>query len=137
MRPTFTTGTDGGIGQHHRHLQEHAQEVADVVGADVVGARIGEAFGAIAALQQETLAERDAAERRLQVARLAGKHQRRIARELLLDGCQAPCGPDNPAPGRSASCANCRASNARPRLTLRCSNFPCWDAGLIASAGPR
>ena len=46
----------GGIGQHHRHLQEHAQEVADVVGADVVGARIGEALGAVAALQQETLA---------------------------------------------------------------------------------
>ncbi len=78
----------GGIGQHHRHLQEHAQEVADVVGADVVGARIGEALGAVAALQQEAFARRDAAERLLEIARLAGEHQRRIARELLLDGLQ-------------------------------------------------
>ena len=78
----------GGVGEHHRHLQEDAQEVADVVGADVVGARIGEAFGAVAALQQETLALRDAAERGLEVARLAGEHQRRIARELALDRFQ-------------------------------------------------
>ena len=40
----------GGIGEHHRHLQEHAQEVADVVGADIVGAGLGEALGAVAAL---------------------------------------------------------------------------------------
>ena len=69
-----------GIGQHHRHLQEHAEEVADVVGA-----MLGEALGAIAALQQEGLARGHARELRLQLARLARKHQRREGRELLLD----------------------------------------------------
>ena len=69
----------GGIGEHHRHLQEHAQEVADIVGADVVGAGLGEALGAVAALQQETFAHGDAAERLLEVARLTGKNQRRKA----------------------------------------------------------
>jgi hypothetical protein len=47
MRPTFTTGSRGE-GQHHRHLQQHAEGVADVVGDG-----IGEALGAVAALQQE------------------------------------------------------------------------------------
>jgi hypothetical protein len=40
-----------GEGQHDRHLQEDAEEVADVVGAV-----LGEALGAVAALQQEGLA---------------------------------------------------------------------------------
>ena len=123
----------GGIGQHHRHLQEHAQEVADVVGADVVGARIGEAFGAVAALQQETFALGDAAERFLEVARLAGKHQRRIARELLLDGLQAPLDPGIRAPGRSACLASSHASNARPRRNTPQYEFPVSERGLITS----
>ena len=80
MRPTFTTGEAAGIGQHHRHLQEDAEEIADVVGAV-----LGEALGAIAALQQESLAGGDPRQRVLQIARLAGKHQRRKGRELLLD----------------------------------------------------
>jgi len=75
----------GGIGEHDRHLQEHAQEVADVVGAEIVGAGLGEALGAVAALQQKTFAHGNAAERLLQAARLTGKDQRRKARELPLD----------------------------------------------------
>jgi hypothetical protein len=35
-----------GIGQHHRHLQKDAEEIADVVGA-----MFGKALGAVAALQ--------------------------------------------------------------------------------------
>ncbi len=50
MRPTFTTGEVAGKRQHHRHLQEDAEEIADVVGAV-----FGKAFGAVAALQQERL----------------------------------------------------------------------------------
>ena len=69
----------GGISEHHRHLQEHAEEVADIVGAV-----LGEAFRAVAALQQESLAVGDARERLLQAARLAGEHQRREGRKLLL-----------------------------------------------------
>ena len=67
-------------GQHHRHLQEHAEEVADVVGAV-----LGEALGAVAALEQERLAGRHPRKMLLQAARLAGKNQRRKGRELLLD----------------------------------------------------
>ena len=80
MRPTFTTGEAAGISQHHRHLQKDAEEIADVVGAV-----LGKAFRAIAALQQESLAGRDLRERLLELARLAGKNQRRKRRELLLD----------------------------------------------------
>ena len=46
---------------------------------------LGEAFGAIAALQQESLAGRDLRQRAFQVARLAGKNQRRKSRKLRLD----------------------------------------------------
>ena len=69
-----------GIGQHHRHLQQHAEEIADVVGAV-----LGKALGAIAALQQEGLAGGDARQRLFQVAGLAGKNQRRKRRKLRLD----------------------------------------------------
>ena len=97
MRPTFTTGEAAGEGQHHRHLQEDAEEVADVVGAV-----LGEALGAIAALQQERLARRDLRQRLLQVARLAGKNQRRKGRKLRLDVGERLSRPDSPAPARSA-----------------------------------
>src|SRR5262245_3265606 len=66
----------GGIGEHHRHLQEYAQEVADIVGADVVGAVLGESFGAIATLQEESLSRRDAPERLFQAAGFTRKHER-------------------------------------------------------------
>ena len=69
-----------GIGQDHRHLQQHAEEIADVVGA-----MLGKALGAIAALQQEGFARGDAGQRLFQVARLTGKHQRRKRGELRLD----------------------------------------------------
>ena len=69
-----------GEGHHHRHLQEDAEEIADVVGR-----MLGEALGAIAALQQERLARHGLAERALELARLAGEHQRGIAGELALD----------------------------------------------------
>ena len=45
-----------GIGEHDRHLQKDAEEIADIVGAV-----LGEAFRAIAALQQESLAIGDTA----------------------------------------------------------------------------
>ena len=46
---------------------------------------LGEALGAIAALQQKGLARGDAGELRLQLARLARKNERREGRKLLLD----------------------------------------------------
>ena len=77
----------GGEGQHHRHLQQHAERVADIVGME-----LGEALRAIAALQQESLALRHLGQRRFEVARLAGEHQRRM-------GLQ-PAFPQPPAPPR-------------------------------------
>ena len=44
-----------------------------------------EALGAVAALEQESVAGRDPRERFLQVARLTGKNERRKARKLRLD----------------------------------------------------
>ncbi|MHC2631144.1 phytoene/squalene synthetase [Bradyrhizobium liaoningense] len=73
-------GDGAGISQHHRHLQQHAEEVADVVGAV-----LGEALGTVAALEQEGVAGRNAPQGLLQVARLAGEHQRRKGRKLRLD----------------------------------------------------
>ena len=73
------------VGQDDRHLQEDAEEVADVVGAV-----LGEALGTVAALQQEGLAFGDARQRFLQVARLAREHQRRKGRKLRLDIGQCP-----------------------------------------------
>ena len=69
-----------GIGQHDRHLQEDAEEIADVVGAV-----LGEAFGAVAALQQEGLARGYPRQRLFQVAGLACKNQRRKRGKLRLD----------------------------------------------------
>ena len=69
----------GGEGHHHRHLQEHPEEIADVVGR-----MFAEALGAIAALQKERIACGRLAERLLEFARFACKNQRRIAGKLAL-----------------------------------------------------
>ncbi len=70
-------------GQHHRHLQQHLEHVADVVGVE-----LGEAFGAIAALQQERLALRDGREPLLQAPRLAGENEGRVVAQRVLDAAQ-------------------------------------------------
>ena len=89
-------GRSRRIRQHHRHLQEQAEEIADIVGAV-----LGEALGAIAALKQESLAGGNLRQSAFEVARLAGKNQRRKARKLRLDVGRAPWRPDSPAPARS------------------------------------
>ena len=68
-----------GISEHDRHLQKHTEEVADVVGAV-----LGKALGAVAPLQQKSLAVDDTRQRFLQAARLASKDQRWKGRELLF-----------------------------------------------------
>ena len=69
----------GGEGHDHRHLQEHPEEIADVVGR-----MFAEALGAIAALQQERVARGRLAERLLELARFACKNERGIAGKLAL-----------------------------------------------------
>ncbi len=63
----------------NRHLQENAEEVADVVGR-----MLAEALGAIPALKQEGLTGGCGAQGALQFARLAREDKRRIAGELPL-----------------------------------------------------
>ncbi len=70
----------GAEGHDHGHLQEDAEEVADIIGG-----MLGEALGAIAPLQQEGLAGADLGQRLLQLARLAGEHQRRKSSDLFFD----------------------------------------------------
>jgi hypothetical protein len=69
----------GGERHHHCHLQEYAEEIADVVGR-----MFAEALGAIAALQQERIARRRLAKGLFELARFACKNQRRIAGKLAL-----------------------------------------------------
>ncbi len=71
----------GGEGEHRRHAEENAERVADVVGAE-----LGEALGAVAALQQERLALGDVGQVLGERARLAGEDQRRIGAKLRLHG---------------------------------------------------
>ncbi len=68
-----------GERHHHRHLQKHPEEIADVVGR-----MLAEALGAIPALQQERFAPGRLAERPFELARFAGENQRRIAGKLAL-----------------------------------------------------
>ena len=69
--------------QDDRHLQQHPEGVADVVGME-----LREALRAVAALQQEGLALGDLGKLGLQAARLAGENQRRIAAQTVLGGLQ-------------------------------------------------
>ncbi len=73
----------GAVGQHDGHLQQHAERVADVVGGEIL-----EALGAVAALQQEGVARGHLGQRRLELARLAGEDQRRIAAQPGLGARQ-------------------------------------------------
>jgi hypothetical protein len=76
----------GAEGQHNGHLQEDAEEVADVVGLV-----LGEAFGAIAALEQKAPAFGDVGERRGQPAGLTRKNQRRKLGQTCLGHLQCLC----------------------------------------------
>ena len=77
--PDLDDRRSGGECHDNRHLQEHPEEIADVVGR-----MFAKALGAIAALQQERLAGGRHAQRPLEFARFSGKNQRRIAGQLAL-----------------------------------------------------
>ena len=68
------------IGQHHRHLQKQPEKIADIVGAV-----LGEALGAIATLEEECLAGGNLRQSAFEIACLACKNQRRKARKLRFD----------------------------------------------------
>ena len=74
-------GLATGEGQDHRHLQDQAEGVADVVGRELL-----EALGAVAALQQEGVAAFDLGQFGGQAAGLAREHQRRHGAQLVFHG---------------------------------------------------
>ena len=78
MRPDLHHRHPGAVGEHDRHLQDDAELVADVVGAEVV-----EALGAIAGLEQKRPPGRDLGQGGGEVAGLPGEHQRRKAGQLF------------------------------------------------------
>jgi len=84
--PDFHDRARGGECQHHCHLQQHAESVANVVRM-----KFGEALGAITTLQQERASLRHVAQGTLQIARFTCKNERRKGLELVLDGREA-CG---------------------------------------------
>jgi hypothetical protein len=69
---------------HHGHLQEHAEEVADVISR-----MFGKAFSAIATLQQEAPAFSHTGQLLLQLAGLACKNQRRKSGQVLFGARQS------------------------------------------------
>src|SRR5262249_49039246 len=85
-RAVLHPGGTAGRSEHYSHLQQQAEEVADGVGA-----MLGEALGAVAALEQEGLASRHTGKLRLQLPRLAGKDERRKGGKLLLDVGELLC----------------------------------------------
>src|SRR5690606_27521433 len=78
--PNLHHGLRTRIGQDDSHLQEDAEEIADIVGP-----MLGKALGAITPLQQERLAIGDGGEMLLELARLACKDQRRIGRHTAFN----------------------------------------------------
>jgi hypothetical protein len=69
-----------GEGQHHRHLQQHAEGVANIVRVE-----LGEALRAVATLEQKTAPLRDVGEVGFQGTGFAGKDQRRELGKRRLD----------------------------------------------------
>ena len=69
-----------GKGQHHRHLQEEAEKIADIIGG-----MFGKALGAIAALQEEGFASSDFRECLFELARFTGKDEWRKTGKLRLN----------------------------------------------------
>ena len=78
--PDLDHRATGGEGHDDRHLQQHFKSVANLRRRE-----LGKAFRAIAALQQERPALGYFGKLPAQLARFAGKHQRRVAGQSLLD----------------------------------------------------
>jgi hypothetical protein len=76
----------GGEGHDDRHLQQDFKGVANFRGGE-----LGEAFGAVAALQQKRTALGHFGKLTAQLPGFTGKHQRRITGQRLLDVQQVRC----------------------------------------------
>ena len=115
----------GAKGQHHRHLQQHLEHVADVVRM-----KFGKALGAVATLQQEGLAGRHRGEALLQPPRLAGKDQRWKPLQRFFDASERrlvrisgnlPDRQTAPAVGRPCHAPPPKLEAASPSATFRIS----------------
>lgn len=81
--PDLDHRATGGKGHDDCHLQQYLEGVADLRGGE-----LGETLGAVATLQQERPALGHFSELTTQFPGLAGKHQRRITGQGLLDLAQ-------------------------------------------------
>jgi hypothetical protein len=98
------------VGQHHRHLEDDAEGVADVVRME-----LGEAFGAVAALEQERLARGNLGQIRPVRSRASpAKHQRRIMGKLRRGGVERGRSRDSRAIAALRNSASFRASSSSP-----------------------
>ena len=79
--PHLDHRTGAAVGEHHRHLQQNPEGVPDIVGME-----LGEALGAVTALQEKRLPRRHLGQGRLQAARLAGEDQRREVPQTRFHG---------------------------------------------------
>jgi len=87
------TGEAGGEAQHHGHLQENAEEIADIVGAVLL-----EASAQVAALSRKA-SRRDIGEDAVRLRASPAKHERRIRRSGVRP--RQAASSDRPASARS------------------------------------
>ena len=113
----------GGVGQHDRHLQQHPELVADVVGR-----RVDERLRAVAALEDERLAAARRGDLGLELVALARKHQRRHASAAARRPRPAPPGRRTSAAARRRGRATAQGSGSalvlRRRGTSRLEGSP-------------
>ena len=118
IRPTLTTGTPGAVGQHHRHLEDDLELVADGVGREGV-----EGLRAVARLEQEAVPVGDRGQGRLEGPGLAGEHQRRQGGQLVER-------PGRARPGRASRAAGRPAAPARSRAPRAWARYGRWGSSV-------
>ena len=106
MRPTFTTG-EAPAKVSTTAICRKTRKKSRMLSRRM----LGEAFGAIAALQQEGVARGDLCKRGLELPRLAGENERREPGKLPLDRRERIAHSDRRGPARQAVPAMRRATS--------------------------
>ena len=111
MRPTLIAGHAGRVGQHHRHLQDHAQQLADLGRGEGV-----ERLGAVTGLEQERAAL--ATRGRAPSSALAPRRRTPAA------GTPPACSSAARAPAWSGQSGCCAAGRSRHETGVHVSSTP-------------
>ena len=78
--PHLYDRTGGAESKYDRHLQQHSKRIANIVRM-----KLGEALGTVPTLEEKSAPASDLRERIHEIARFAGKYQRWISLQLILD----------------------------------------------------